>query len=323
MSALELSSADAIPALGLGTWKSAPGEVGAAVAEALRLGYRHIDCASIYGNEAEIGAALERCWRTGAVARADVWITSKLWCDAHASADVEPALRATLAALRLDYLDLYLMHWPVALKPGVVMPRSAADMIAPDGLPVAVTWRAMERLVDLGLVRHIGVSNFSVEKLAALRREARLAPEVNQVEMHPYLPQDALYDYCKANGIALTAYSPFGSRDRAASMKQPDEPDLFADRVIGAIAAAHRAAPAQVILSWLLGRGVATIPKSVSPVRLAQNFEAQRIELGPDEMQRIAAIGRRFRYVTGKFWILEGGPYTLASLWDEPPHQRA
>lgn len=318
MRTLELENGDSIPALGLGTWKSGKGEVHEAVVEAIQLGYRHIDCAPIYDNEAEIGDALAKCIRDGLIARGDMWITSKLWCDAHAPEDVEPALLESLAALQLEHLNLYLMHWPVALKKGVGVPQSGADMIALDDLPAATTWAAMERLVDRGLCRHIGVSNFSLKKLSALNEQARIKPAVNQVEMHPYLQQNALYDYCNANGIVMTAYSPFGSRDRSPLLKQPDEPDLFEDPVIRAIADERGATAAQIILGWLLGRHVATLPKSVNRERIAQNLAAQSIELRDDEMQRIARITRRYRFVSGRFWELAGGPYTVAELWDEP-----
>lgn len=319
MRTLALHSGDSIPALGLGTWKSGAGEVHAAVSEAVRIGYRHIDCAPIYGNEPEIGAALAKCIRDGVIARDDVWITSKLWSDAHAPEDVEPAMRATLAALQLKYLDLYLIHWPVALKKGVPVPQSGADMIALDDLPIATTWSAMERLVDRGLCRNIGVANFSVKKLTDLNAQSRIKPAVNQIEMHPYLQQNALHDYCAANEIVVTAYSPFGSRDRAPHQKQENEPDLFADPVIRAIAQERSVTPAQIILSWLLGRGVATVPKSVNRERIAQNLAAESLVLDTREAQRIAAITRRFRFVSGGFWELEGGPYTAAGLWDEAP----
>ncbi len=151
--------------LGLGTWNAPPGEVGQAVHAALRLGYRHIDCAAIYGNEAEIGAALQAAIDEGVVTREQLWITSKLWNNAHAPEAVEPALKQTLADLRLDHLDLYLIHWPVAFRPGVRMPETAEDLIALEELPLAATWAAMEAAVEKGLCRHIGVSNFGLATL--------------------------------------------------------------------------------------------------------------------------------------------------------------
>lgn len=314
---IALHGGSRMPALGLGTWKSAPGEVGAAVKTALRIGYRHIDCAAIYGNEAEIGAALAECIDARIVTRAELFITSKLWNDRHAPADVRPALEQTLADLRLGYLDLYLVHWPVAQRLGKTMARSPSDFVGPDELPLATTWSAMEALVDAGLARHVGVSNFSAVKLEALLDGARIAPAVNQVELHPYLQQVELVERCRARGVVMTAYSPLGSSDRSASMKQAGEPVLLEDAVIGSIAKRLDATPAQVLIAWALRRGTSVIPKSVNPARLQQNLEAETLELGDADMQAIAALDRGRRYVTGGFWVLPGGPYTLANLWDE------
>jgi alcohol dehydrogenase (NADP+) len=205
----------AMPAIGLGTWKAAPGEVGAAVRSALQLGYRHIDCAAIYGNEAEIGAALHAALQQGGLAREQLWITSKLWNDCHEPGQVRPALERTLADLQLSWLDLYLIHWPVAHRPGVLMPSAAADQIPLERLPLHHTWAAMEELVDAGLVRRIGVSNWSAAKLAALLPHCRIRPAVNQVERHPWLQQGELLSFCRGQGITLTAYSPLGSPERA------------------------------------------------------------------------------------------------------------
>lgn len=317
MKTIELKNGLSMPAFGLGTWKSDPGEVGRAVDVAVRAGYRHIDCAWIYGNEAEIGEALQALFDEGVVKREELWITSKLWNDAHAPADVEPALRETLANLKLDYLDLYLVHWPVALKKGVFLPRSADDLLGLDQVPLGRTWAAMEALVDAKLCRAIGVSNFSVPKLRDLAAGARLAPMVNQVELHPYLQQNDLLAWCESAGVAVTAYSPLGSRDRADVLKAPDEPVLLEDETIAAIAKKHEATPAQVLIAWALERGTAVIPKSVTPSRIRENLDAASLRLDEDDMARIAKLDRHRRYVDGAFWAIEGSPYSLATLWDE------
>jgi len=317
MKTLRFANGDRMPMLGLGTWKSAPGEVYRAVREALRIGYRHIDCAPIYGNEAEIGRALSDAFREGVVRREQLWITSKLWNDCHAPVDGAPALARTLADLRLDYLDLYLMHWPVAQKKGVSLPESGEDFIALEALPVAVTWKAMEALTDQSLCRHVGVSNFSLAKLRSLLDGARRKPEMNQVELHPYLRQGELLDFCGRHGVHLTAYAPLGSPDRSAAMKKQDEPVLLEDSVIKAVAARHGVTPAQVLIGWAMQRGTAVIPKSVNPERLRQNLAALHVSLTREDMRDIAGLDRHRRYISGDFWAMAGSPYTLTGLWDE------
>lgn len=312
----KFSNGDAMPMFGLGTWKSAPGEVYAAVKTAIGLGYRHIDCAAIYGNEAEIGRALAEVFAAGEVKRGDLWVTSKLWNDAHAPGDVLPALKKTLADLRLEYLDLYLVHWPIAHPRGVLYPRKGEELIALDRMPLADTWAAMEPAVDAGLVRHLGVSNFSAVKLRALHAGARVKPVVDQVELHPYLQQPELLAACAALGVHATAYSPLGSGDRSAGLKAADEPVLLQDATIAAIAGEHGVSAAQVLIAWAIRRGTSVIPKSVDPRRLADNLAATELQLTDDDMRRIAGLERRRRYLDGKVWTV-GGVYSVAGLWDE------
>jgi alcohol dehydrogenase (NADP+) len=317
MKTLQFSNGDSMPILGLGTWKSKPGEVYEAVKAAIRIGYRHIDCARIYGNETEIGKAFAECFQEGIVKREDLWITSKLWNDSHAPEHVQPGLEETLTALQLDYLDLFLMHWPVALKKGASFPLTPEKMISLDELPVEATWGAMESLVDKGLCRHIGVSNFSLPKLKGLMAAAKLKPEMNQVELHPYLQQNELLEFCRQNGVPMTAYSPLGSPDRPDSLKAEDEPVLMEDSTITAIADRHHVSPAQVLIAWAMHRGTAVIPKSVNPKRIEQNLAAVEVSLTAEDMAEIAKLDRHRRYVDGTIWVVEGGPYTLANLWDE------
>lgn len=317
MKTLQFDNGDRMPILGLGTWKSNPGDVYRAVKEAVRLGYRHIDCAPIYGNEAEVGRALTEAFDEGIVTRDRMWITSKLWCNAHGPGDVLPATQKTLSDLQLDYLDLFLIHWPVAFRKDVVFPGSGEELIALDDLPISTTWQAMEALVDEGLCRHIGVSNFSASKLKALVDGARLKPEMNQIELHPYLQQPAMLDFRDENGVHLTAYSPLGSGDRPSELKGKDEPVLLEDPAISSIAQRHGISPAQVLIAWAIGRGTAVIPKSINPERMRQNLAAAGIDLDPGDMQEIARLDRKRRYVDGTFWTMPGSPYTLADLWDE------
>jgi len=318
MRTVAFANGDQMPLLGLGTWKSDPGQVYEAVREAIRLGYRHIDCASVYGNEPEVGQAIRAAIDAGEVSREQLWITSKLWSNAHGRDNVEPALRRTLADLQLDWLDLYLIHWPVPIRPGVAFPSSAEDLLPPADDLIHATWEGMEAALEAGLTRHIGVSNFSSRKLHDLLAHGRLRPEVNQVELHPLLQQPALLADCTAKGIHITAYSPLGSMDRPAVVKAADAPVLLENPVIGAIAAEHGCTPAQVLLAWHLQRGISTIPKSVTPARLRENLAAVSIELSEADQQRIAALDENIRLVDGSFWLLPGSPWTLQNLWDQP-----
>lgn len=317
MKTVQFANGDQMPIFGLGTWKSAPGEVYSAVKEAVNQGYRHIDCAPIYGNEAEVGKAIKEVLDEGKISRKDLWVTSKLWNNSHSPEDVQPALEKTLADLQLDYLDLYLIHWPVIIRKGLEFHQSGNDLISLEEIPLSVTWEAMEQCRTKGLCNHLGVSNFSVKKLKELSVSSKQPPEMNQIELHPYLQQPAMLKFCKENNIHLTAYSPLGSADRPARLKEEDEPILLEDSAINEVAKRHGATAAQVCISWAIHRNTVVIPKSIKPSRIRENFEAVKLELSGDDMAQIEKINRDRRYVAGSFWTMEGSPYTLANLWDE------
>ena len=317
MKRLQFANGDSMPIFGLGTWKSNPGDVCKAVKSALQTGYRHIDCAPIYGNEAEVGQAIAESIKEGVVSRDELWITSKLWNNSHAVEDVQPALEKTLADLRIEALDLYLIHWPILIKRDLLFHNSGEDLVSIDKIPIAETWKVMEDLADRGLCHHLGVSNFSSAKLQALIKTARLAPEMNQIELHPYLQQPGMLEFCRANNIHLTAYAPLGSADRPDRLKVDGEPILLEDPVINTIAKKHGVSSAQILIAWSIGRNVAVIPKSANPDRIRQNFEAAQISLSAEDMAAIKELDRHRRYVSGTFWTMPGSPYTLETLWDE------
>ncbi|WP_282133875.1 aldo/keto reductase [Seonamhaeicola maritimus] len=316
MKTLKLSNNDEMPAFGLGTWKSAEGDVYNAVKTAIKNGYRHIDCAAAYGNESEVGKALSEAFNEGVVKRENIWITSKVWCNMHAKDDVIEALKQTLSDLQLEYLDLYLVHWPIAQKKEIPFVSKVDDFISLEELPNEVTWEGMEKAVELGLTKHIGVSNFGPKALQQLISSAKIKPEMNQIESHPYFQQNDMISLCKSNNMHVTAYAPLGSGDRAAKFKAEDEPKLLEDLVILEIAASKNATPGQILISWALHRGTSVIPKSVNSGRIVQNFEAQNVDLSESDMAKIKALDKNYRFLTGEHWVYEGSPYTLESIWE-------
>ncbi|MDR2373195.1 MAG: aldo/keto reductase [Bifidobacteriaceae bacterium] len=253
----QLNSGRGIPALGLGTYKLDGPVAAPTVAEALRLGYRHIDTAAIYGNEVQVGQGL----RQSGVAREDVFITTKLWNDHHQRDRALRAFDQSLAALGLDYVDLYLIHWPVPA----------------DGLMVEA-WRTLIEIADSGRAKSIGVSNFSAEDLAAVIDATGVVPAVNQIELHPLRQQRDLRALHAELGVVTQAWGPLG---RGADLR---------DGVVRAVARDAGKTPAQTVLRWLVQLGIVAFPKTARPERLAENLAIDDFELGPRDMERLNAI---------------------------------
>ena len=340
------------------TWNSPAEEVKRAVDVALRSGYRHIDTAQVrrgrrarakdgilhrswlllrrasaealapwpsrllpqgYGNEEPIGEALAACIKAGVVTRDEVFVTTKLWVGNYAEEHALPSVRESVKKLGLEYVDLVLLHNPFRLAHGAGMPLADEDKLGYKPEDVLTAWRALEKAKEEGIVRSIGVSNFTASKMAALVAGGGSAPSVNQVEMHPCLAQQGLVDYCAAVGAVVTAYSPLGSPGRPEMVRSEGDPVPMAEDVVKAAAAAHGKSPAQVLIRWCIQRGVVCIPKSVTPARIESNGAVWDFELSADEMAAISALdmGSKGRLLKGDLFAKAG--QDIAALWDGEP----
>ena len=309
-----------IPVIGLGTFGSdhvSSEQVAEAVKDAARVGYRHFDCAAVYGNEPEIGEALQEVMQSG-ISRDELWITSKLWNDKHAEKDVIPTCQKTLADLQLDYLDLYMIHWPFPNyhAPGVDVTSRDSNARPYIHENYMKTWRQLEKLVDMGLVRHIGASNMTIPKLKLLLRDARMKPACNEMELHPHFQQPELFQYVVDNGILPIGFSPIGSPNRPERDTTPEDTVPTQDPVIVKIAQRLGVHPAVVCLKWAVQRGQVPIPFSTTPRNYVSNLKSTISEpLTEADMQAIAAIDKNCRLIKGQVFLWKENQ-DWEDLWD-------
>ncbi|XP_063785153.1 prostaglandin-E(2) 9-reductase-like isoform X2 [Pseudophryne corroboree] len=303
-----MNNGQKIPVIGFGTY--APEHVPKELAEeatkvAIEVGYRHIDCAYIYGNEVEVGRAIREKIANGTVRREDLFYTGKLWSTYHTPELVRPALEKSLHNLQLEYMDLFIIHMPLEMKPGhCPFPTDENGQIIFHNTDLRDTWEAMERCQDAGLVRSIGVSNFNRRQLELILNKPGLKykPVCNQVECHIYLSQRKLLEYCRSHGIVLVGYSLLGS-SRDEKWIDQNAPVVLEDHVLVAIARKHSRSPAQVALRYFLQLGVVVLAKSFSPARIKENFQVFDFHLSPEDLKELEALNSNYRYVGAKQWI--------------------
>ena len=298
MNNFTLSDNNKIPGIGFGTWMLSKDEAPTAVEFAIRSGYRHIDCASVYQNEKQVGEGIKIALDEGVVKREDLFITGKLWNTDHAPEHVEEACRKTISDLGVEYLDLYLVHWAVSFEHGDdIEPLDETGLAKLTFVPMQETWRAMEALVEKRLVKSIGVANYSATMLIDLLSYANIRPVMDQIELHPYNAQTDLIKFCKNQNVMVTAYSPLGSTGAIVTE----------DAVMNRLSDKYKKSPAQIALRWGLQRGTVVIPKSSHRDRIIENFSVTDFEITNEDMNSISELDREQIVINPLGWW--GFPY--------------
>ncbi|CAH6810550.1 Akr1c18 [Phodopus roborovskii] len=304
---MELNDGHCIPTLGFGTYATEEHLKKKSMDStkiAIDVGFRHIDCSHFYQNEKEVGQAIRSKIEDGTVKREDIFCTSKLWSTSHRPELVRPSLESSLRKLNLDYVDLYLIHFPVSLKPGNdILPQDERGNLLLDTVDLCATWEAMEKCKDAGLAKSIGVSNFNRRQLEMILNKPGLKykPVCNQVECHPYLNQSKLLEYCKMNDIILVAYGALGTQ-RYKYCVNEDTPVLLDDPVLCAMAKMYKRTPALIALRYQLQRGIVVLVKSFNEERIRENMQVFDFQLTSDHMKILDGLNRNLRYFHGNMF---------------------
>lgn len=306
LGSIVLSNGATLPSVGLGLWKISPETTASVVEKAIEVGYRHLDAACDYGNEPQVGEGIHRALGRGLCRRDELWVTSKLWNTYHRPEHVRPAIERTLRDLGLDYLDLYLVHFPIALRfvpfdlrypPGWFFdPAADKPRMEIDSVPIRETWEAMEEIYRAGLCKQIGISNFGVSLIRDLLSYASVRPTVLQVESHPYLVQEKLLRYCQQEKIAYTAFSPLGAGSYVELGMATSTDSALKEQIIVELAEQYSKTTAQIALRWAVQRGTAVVPKTSRLERLAENLNIYDFALTSEEMDRISGLDRHQRF---------------------------
>ncbi|XP_077220165.1 NADP-dependent D-sorbitol-6-phosphate dehydrogenase-like [Tasmannia lanceolata] len=305
--AINLSSGFKMPVMGLGVWRMEGKSIRDLLINAIKIGYRHFDCAADYQNEAEVGVALAEAFQTGLVKREDLFITTKLWNSDHGH--VLEACKDSLKKLQLEYLDLYLVHFPIATRhTGVGTTSSALDengvLDIDTTISLETTWHAMEDLVSMGLVRSIGISNYDIFLTRDCLAYSKVKPSVNQIETHPYFQRDSLVKFCQKHGICVTAHTPIGGA--VANIEWFGSVSCLDDPVLKGLADKYKKTVAQLVLRWGIQRDTVVIPKSSKIERLDENFQVFDFEISEEDMNTIKNVDRKHRTnQPAKFWGID------------------